>query len=115
MSDKLFSVTINDCRVDTYRGSGKGGQKRNKTSSAVRIVHPPSGAMGQAEDGRSQLANKKLAFGRMARTKEMQTWLKIEACRVTGELGRIAKKVERGMQNVRVEVKSEVGTWISEA
>ena len=110
----LFSITLADCRVDTYRGSGKGGQKRNKTSSAVRVVHPPSGAMGQAEDGRSQFQNKKLAFGRMARTKEMQMWLKMEAARRSGEIERIRAKVDREADKAKVEVKDDKGRWVPE-
>lgn len=113
-NELLFSVTLNDCRVDTYRGSEKGGQKRNKTSSAVRVVHEPSGAMGQAEDGRSQFHNKKLAFSRMARIKEMQSWLRMEAARRTGELERIKAKVDREVKRAKVEVKDENGRWIPE-
>src|SRR5919109_144612 len=42
------------CEVDTYRASGPGGQKRNKTSSAVRLRHRPSGLIVIAEESRSQ-------------------------------------------------------------
>ena len=42
------------CEVDTYRASGPGGQKRNKTSSAVRLRHTPSGLLVIAEESRSQ-------------------------------------------------------------
>ena len=54
----LFSVTAKDCDWDYYRGSGAGGQKRNKTSNAVRCTHKDSKAVGKAEDTRSQLQNK---------------------------------------------------------
>jgi hypothetical protein len=53
------------CEVDTYRASGPGGQKRNKTSSAVRIRHPPSGLMVIAEESRSQHENKAKALKRL--------------------------------------------------
>ena len=46
------------CQVDTYRASGPGGQKRNKTSSAVRLRHPPSGLLVIAEESRSQHENR---------------------------------------------------------
>ncbi len=46
------------CEVDTYRASGPGGQKRNKTSSAVRLRHLPSGLLVIAEESRSQHENK---------------------------------------------------------
>ena len=46
------------CDVDTYRASGPGGQKRNKTSSAVRLRHTPTGLLVIAEESRSQYENK---------------------------------------------------------
>src|SRR5438105_526670 len=53
------------CSVDTYRASGPGGQKRNKTSSAVRIRHPSSGLMVIAEESRSQHENRARALRRL--------------------------------------------------
>ena len=55
------------CEVDTYRASGPGGQKRNKTSSAVRLRHPPSGLVVIAEESRSQHENKAKALRRLRR------------------------------------------------
>lgn len=53
------------CAVDTYRASGPGGQKRNKTSSAVRLRHLPSGLLVIAEESRSQHENKAKALRRL--------------------------------------------------
>src|SRR5882762_7217874 len=53
------------CDVDTYRASGPGGQKRNKTSSAVRLRHAPSGLIVIAEESRSQYDNKAKALTRL--------------------------------------------------
>ncbi len=53
------------CEVDTYRASGPGGQKRNKTSSAVRIRHLPSGLIVIAEESRSQHENRARAQRRL--------------------------------------------------
>src|SRR6187401_678450 len=53
------------CEVDTYRASGPGGQKRNKTSSAVRLRHLPSGLIVIAEESRSQHENKAKALKRL--------------------------------------------------
>lgn len=53
------------CEVDTYRASGPGGQKRNKTSSAVRLRHPPTGLIVIAEESRSQHENKAKALRRL--------------------------------------------------
>ncbi len=55
------------CDVDTYRASGPGGQKRNKTSSAVRLRHGPSGLIVIAEESRSQHENKARALVRLRR------------------------------------------------
>jgi len=53
------------CDVDTYRASGPGGQKRNKTSSAVRLRHGSSGLLVIAEESRSQHENKAKALKRL--------------------------------------------------
>ena len=82
---KLFSVTKEDCRFDTFRAGGNGGQNSNKVSAGVRCVHIASGAVGEARDTRSQLINKRSAFKRMAETKEFQLWLKLETARQLGK------------------------------
>src|SRR5438132_11230599 len=56
---------LEQCEVDTYRASGPGGQKRNKTSSAVRIRHLPSGLIVIAEESRSQHENRGRALRRL--------------------------------------------------
>jgi protein subunit release factor B len=54
-----------DCDVETYRASGPGGQHRNKTESAVRMTHRPSGIVRVATEHRSQLRNRELALERI--------------------------------------------------
>ena len=56
---------LDQCAVDTYRASGPGGQKRNKTSSAVRLRHAPSGLCVIAEESRSQHENRVRALRRL--------------------------------------------------
>jgi hypothetical protein len=56
---------LEQCAVDTYRASGPGGQKRNKTSSAVRLRHQPSGLIVIAEESRSQHENRARALRRL--------------------------------------------------
>jgi len=60
------------CDVDTYRASGPGGQKRNKTSSAVRLRHTPSGVLVIAEESRSQHENKAKALRRVRQALYLQ-------------------------------------------
>lgn len=59
------TVRKSDLRIDYYRGTGKGGQHKNKTDSACRITHLPTGIVAQAEDERDQRRNKKIAFRRL--------------------------------------------------
>jgi protein subunit release factor B len=113
----LFSITAKDCQWDFVRGSGKGGQKKNKTSSAVRCRHLPSGAIGYSEDSRRQSDNRSEAFRRMAGTGEFKNWLRLEIARHTGELAEIERRIEREMKNPKVtvvDVKDEEGRWVKE-
>ena len=56
---------LKQCRVETFRASGPGGQKRNKTDSAVRLTHQPTGVTTQAFEDRSQNRNRSHALARL--------------------------------------------------
>jgi protein subunit release factor B len=71
----IVSTTIKDCKVQTFRSGGPGGQHQNKTNTGVRIIHEPSGAVGISREERSQLLNKRKAFRRMAESKEYKIWV----------------------------------------
>lgn len=63
--DLSDAALLADCRFDAFRGSGPGGQKRNKTSSAIRLTHLPTKIHVVAGESRSQVENKQRAIRRL--------------------------------------------------
>lgn len=113
MSELAFSVSIDDCEVQTFRSGGKGGQNQNKRDTGVRVVHHDSGARGESRDERSQLQNKRTAFKRMVDTPEFKRYIQQ---RMYG-IGRAEAEVERMMERTRdfrIEVKDEKGRWVED-
>ena len=82
----LFRLTEKDFIFQEKRGGGSGGQKINKTSSAIQCFHEPSGAMGESEESRKQSQNRKVAFEKCVKTPEFQTWLKLKIDAAKGDV-----------------------------
>lgn len=101
----LFSITAKDCEWSYTRGTGNGGQKKNKTSSAVHCMHRPSGAHGYSESSRSQTENKQEAFQKMYNSPEFQRWVNIEFMKRSGEMDEIDRQLEKELTKVKTEIK----------
>jgi protein subunit release factor A len=63
--DSTDDALLAECRVETFRAGGPGGQHQNKTESAVRLTHLPTGTTVTARDSRSQHRNRQIALGRL--------------------------------------------------
>lgn len=113
MKRKILSVTAADCELQTFRAGGPGGQAQNKRDTGARYIHHPSGARGESREARGQHENRRLAWKRMAESKEFQLWLR----RTLGQdAAREAEEACRGanfqvpVDQVRIEVRVG-GRW----
>lgn len=94
----LFSVTKDEFDWQFFRGSGAGGQKKNKTSSACRCIHRASGAVGESREERSQLHNRRTAFLRCVETPMFKGWLKVQTAAMAQGFANAEKMVEHWMK-----------------
>lgn len=78
MRERITLVDKDDLVIEQIRGSGPGGQHRNKTQTGIRLTHPESGAKGEATEARSQHQNKVMAFRRLIETPEFKTWMALK-------------------------------------
>ncbi len=93
--------TLDELRIDTMRSSGPGGQHVNKTSSAVRITHLPTGISVVAQEERSQHRNRALAMARLAKVFEL-----------SAENAKNEKTKELWLQHWDLERGNEIQTYI---
>lgn len=114
--EKITILTRKDLDISYFRGSGDGGQNKQKTSSGVMMVHRETGAIGRASDSRCQHTNKKTAFKRLCAHPKMKFWFAKKAYELQNKES-MEKTVERAMQphNLVVEVKDSSGRWVLES
>ena len=89
-----------ECDVDTFRAGGPGGQHQNKTESAVRLTHRPSGVVVTSRQSRSQHRNRQLALAELRRRLEE---------RARPEVPRVPTKPTRGSRARRADAKRRQG------
>jgi hypothetical protein len=82
---------MDGCEVDRFRASGPGGQKRNKTDSAVRLRHVETGVVAQATESRSQHENREIALRRLREA------LAIEVREPIGESYQVSQELARAL------------------
>jgi|SRR6185312_3342342 len=101
---KLFTITTADLREERYRGSGAGGQNRNKRDTGVRFTHEPSGAVGESEAQRSQLQNRQEAFRKMASSLRFIMWAKAQGqARIEGHAS-LDRKIDEMMDERHIDI-----------
>ena len=106
MSTRLFTVTLADLREEHYRGSGAGGQNRNKRDTGVRFTHEPSGAVGECESERHQHQNRREALRRLSVNPKFVRWANAQAAAIEEGYQSLEKKVDEMMreENLLIEV-----------
>ena len=94
------AALLKDCRQERYRGSGPGGQRRNKVETAVRLHHRPSRLVSQAEESRSPEVNRRRALRRLREriALEFRTQFDLEAPALPAEF--LAQRGRNGSLSV---------------
>jgi protein subunit release factor B len=116
----LFSLTKKDFEITFFRGSGKGGQHRNKVETGVRILHPESGTVAEACEERSQAQNRRIAFKRLVESPRFKAWHRLRtaaALQGLADLEALRKQMEREVEewmqpkHLKIEVQKD-GKWV---
>jgi protein subunit release factor B len=110
--ERIRIVSRGDLDISYFIGPGKGGQKKQKTSSGCQIIHRASGAVGRCSEDRSQERNKRTAFLNMLKTPKMKFWLSKKLYEIR-EQETLEESIEKSMTppNLKFEIKDNNGKW----
>ena len=109
----LFSITRKDFIRQTFTVGGHGGGGKDTSNSGVRLIHPPSGAVGEGREARSNTLNERSAFKKLIASKKFQTWYKVECSHRMGQIvvetkeeiqERVDRMIEQGLQDGSIKV-----------
>jgi protein subunit release factor B len=116
--EKVFSLSKADFKWSSMTAGGPGGQHQNTCNSAVRVVHEPSGAVGEARDTRSQHTNRIAALERLVKSNKFQQWARLEAARIRMDKQNIQQMIDDAVaesmraHNIKIEVRGPDGKWV---
>lgn len=110
----LFKVTSKDFDEKHIRGSGPGGQHRNKTSTGIRLTHRASGATAEATEHKSQEQNRREAWRRIRETPEWKRWFRDMVAATSGR-PTAAQRLDEAMKpsNITTQVLDDKSRWVT--
>jgi len=109
----LFSVGMKDLVMQTFSVGGHGGGGKDTSNSGVRLIHPPSGAVGEGREHRTNTLNRRSAFEKLVASKKFMDWHKIECARRLNQYipetpeqirARVDKIVDQGLKDGTIKI-----------
>jgi protein subunit release factor A len=97
---------MKDLEMQTFSVGGHGGGGKDTSNSGVRLIHPPSGAVGEGREHRSNTMNRQAAFIRLANSDKFKRWHKAECAR------RMGQQPEESLAELKARVDAEVDVQI---